>query len=353
MELEKHISKLLLANDCVIVPGFGGFMTHHVEATYDRGVSTFYPPTRTLGFSKQLTMNDSLVVQSFVEEYDMSYPEAFSRVEECVEELKQLIETNGQYEMHGLGTFNLSDDGAYEFTPCEAGILTPGFYGLGSIDIFCLNQAPQADTEAKPAPAVAAMLQQPVVQVEAKQPEAEVGEPEDSCEEEVSAWHAGSWAVRLAVACIAFVVLLMIPSPMGDSHSGQLMKSSIDTNLLTRVMPKAEVAKTPVLKPVAEPQSQDVESEAQPEEETIEATPSKEATPYYSIVLASRVTKRNAEAYVKMLHGKGLDQAEVLVKGKSVKVVYGKYASETEARQSRNQLTDNIEFNDSWILEVK
>ncbi|MQO83477.1 SPOR domain-containing protein, partial [Prevotella copri] len=33
--LERHIEILLLSNDCVIVPGFGGFMAHHVDARYD------------------------------------------------------------------------------------------------------------------------------------------------------------------------------------------------------------------------------------------------------------------------------------------------------------------------------
>lgn len=34
-ELERHIEILLLSNDCVIVPDFGGFMAHHVDARYD------------------------------------------------------------------------------------------------------------------------------------------------------------------------------------------------------------------------------------------------------------------------------------------------------------------------------
>ena len=36
IELERHIEILLLSNDCVIVPDFGGFMAHHVDAHYDK-----------------------------------------------------------------------------------------------------------------------------------------------------------------------------------------------------------------------------------------------------------------------------------------------------------------------------
>ena len=33
IELAQHIEALLLENDCVIVPGFGGFVAHYAPAT--------------------------------------------------------------------------------------------------------------------------------------------------------------------------------------------------------------------------------------------------------------------------------------------------------------------------------
>ena len=34
IELEQHIEALLLENDCVIVPGFGGFVAHYAGKAY-------------------------------------------------------------------------------------------------------------------------------------------------------------------------------------------------------------------------------------------------------------------------------------------------------------------------------
>ena len=34
IELAQHIEALLLENDCVIVPGFGGFVAHYAPATH-------------------------------------------------------------------------------------------------------------------------------------------------------------------------------------------------------------------------------------------------------------------------------------------------------------------------------
>ena len=76
IQLNRHIEILLLANDCVIVPDFGGFITHNVPARYDESDNLFLPPLRTLGFNPQLRMNDSVLVQSYVEAYDISYPSA-------------------------------------------------------------------------------------------------------------------------------------------------------------------------------------------------------------------------------------------------------------------------------------
>ncbi|MDE6003251.1 MAG: SPOR domain-containing protein, partial [Prevotella sp.] len=130
IELERHIEILLLGNECVIVPDFGGFMTHEVSARYDAEDRLFLPPLRTLGFNPQLRMNDSVLVQSYVEAYDISYPEALRRVEDEVKELKQRLGEEGEYTMDGLGTLTVNQEGNYEFAPCEAGILSPSLYAL-------------------------------------------------------------------------------------------------------------------------------------------------------------------------------------------------------------------------------
>ena len=43
IELQRHIEILLLTNDCVIVPDFGGFITHNVPARYDTSDKSFLP----------------------------------------------------------------------------------------------------------------------------------------------------------------------------------------------------------------------------------------------------------------------------------------------------------------------
>ncbi len=139
IELERHIEVLLLNNDCVIIPNFGGFMVHHVEARYDEKDHIFLPPYRTLGFNPQLKMNDSLLAQSYIEAYDISYPEAIKRIVSEVDELNQILDNEGEYELNDIGTLHRNEMGSFDFVPCDAGILTPYLYGLSSFELESLS----------------------------------------------------------------------------------------------------------------------------------------------------------------------------------------------------------------------
>ena len=76
IELAQHIETLLLENDCVIVPGFGGFVAHYSPATRVKEENIFLPPTRTIGFNPQLKLNDGVLVQSYMSAYDTSFADA-------------------------------------------------------------------------------------------------------------------------------------------------------------------------------------------------------------------------------------------------------------------------------------
>ena len=385
IEINRHIEILLLSNDCVIVPGFGGFMAHHVDARYDGTDNMFLPPLRTVGFNPQLTMNDSLLVLSYVETYDMSYPEALRRIEDEVAEIRQTLENEGKYEVDNVGILSLNEDGNIEFEPHEAGILTPDFYGLGGFDMMPVAQltageeanANKAATSKTAAPTTeskpnANLVEMPVKPMQKeKEKEATVNNSvfiNDDEEEETSAEFISirkSWLRNLAAACIAIIAFFTISTPLG---APTMQKSQIDTGMLNRIMPKEidqmKKAKELVingdgtkLMETSENAAQNTENAAQTAGSTAQnanqdAELSLPST-YYSIVLASRVTKHNAANYAERLQGKGFKQARVLITENNVKVIYGTYNSESEAHAALKSLRDNEAFADGWITKVK
>lgn len=371
-ELERHIEILLLSNDCVIVPDFGGFMAHHVDARYDGRDNMFLPPLRTVGFNPQLKMNDSLLAQSYVEAYDISYPEAIDRLANEVAEIRQRLENEGKYEINNIGTIYLNEDGNYTFEPCEAGILTPNYYGLGGFDMLPLStqeNEPTVTLEKTNSTNIAENIEinqeekqaEPVVALQNATANSVFDVNDD--DEKPSAEFIlvkKSWLRNLAAACIAIIAFFAISTPL---RTPNVQTSKIDTGMLTRIMPKELVTQnTHQTKLASKAENSEKVLKINPEtnkdandeanEKKIDQAELKSAKPYYGIVLASRVTKRNAANYVETLQAKGFKAAKVVITATNVKVVYGSYETEGQAYKALHDLRNNEVFADGWITKV-
>lgn len=376
IELERHIEILLLSNDCVIVPGLGGFMTNHVDARYDDDDSMFLPPLRTLGFNPKLTLNDSLLAQSYIEAYDISYPEAVHRIEDEVNELRQHIENDGSYELNDIGTLFLNEDGNYEFTPCEAGILTPSLYALSSFEIEKQVPVVQVHTKETSQPRgkdKTAATPQPETAQEVRLEQAESLVPplvQPILDDDASATETTARTVsirvsllrNLAAAAIVLVAFLLYSSPLDEKSPSA---AALDSSMLLKVMPKnatkghlnfADAAPSPSAAANASlsaPASSTTKTAAfaASERNTADQQAATVEKPFYTIVLASHVTKANANAYVEELKKQGF-AAEVLTRS-STKVIFGKFATQSDAYNKLNQLSGNKPFAEAWVLKIE
>ena len=99
IELAQHIEALLLENDCVIVPNFGGFVAHYAPATYVKEENLFLPPTRIIGFNSQLKLNDGVLVQSYMSAHDTSFADATRMVEKEVNAFVEILHEEGKADL--------------------------------------------------------------------------------------------------------------------------------------------------------------------------------------------------------------------------------------------------------------
>lgn len=350
-ELERHIAKLLLDNDCVIVPGFGGFMAHHIAASYDEKNHIFLPPTRTVGFNPRLTMNDSVLAQDYVSFYDLSYPEALKRIESEVDEFRQMIlGKDGGYELCGIGRLYALENGEYDFIPNDTGITTPATYGFQAFELDALPATESAPTSV-PAASVSDIRNTESSPFATCSPIAEAAAPapthneEEETEPQTLSLNIPVKILRhMAAACIVLFVMLSIPSRLGDASTGTTNQSAIDTKWLYEIMPKEMTS--------GKPESL-VASEEAAQAKANEQTDESDALPYYTIVLASRVSIKNAQQYVDKLHQQGMTEANVCRSNGFTKVIYKKFASRAEANSALSQLKADSSFADSWITEIK
>lgn len=361
IELERHIEVLLLNNDCVIIPNFGGFMVHHVEARYDEKDHIFLPPYRTLGFNPQLKMNDSLLAQSYIEAYDISYPEAIKRIVSEVDELNQILDNEGEYELNDIGTLHRNEMGSFDFVPCDAGILTPYLYGLSSFELESLSsikakrnkEVIEAEKEITNIPTGIQALEK--ANIFANQSSLSNKTEDEQEDQEKSIRISISMLRNAAAVAILFVVLMLIPTPLSNKKD-KLIQSELNTSLLYKIIPNDVITEKAGVNPLEK-----IASKPQPEstkevkaKEVVEEvnTPKKQET-FYTIVLASRITKKNAEAYTESLKTKGLENAEMIAKGGHVKVICGRYESEKEAYKAMNKLNNNPDFADCWVTKIQ
>lgn len=348
IELERHIEILLLQNDCVIVPQFGGFVAHHVDARYDSRDNMFLPPLRTLGFNQKLQINDSLLAQSYIEAYDISYPEAMSRINDDVNELKQRIENEGDYTLNGIGVLSYKENGNYEFRPCEAGILTPDIYGLGGIEIELLNDVLKIHSP---------KVIEPVIENDFDE------EPEHHEGAKIISLRVNTIKNAVAIAA-AILAIFFFSIPLTNGDSGDVKMSYIDTGVLQRLMPKQAVKGKPIVltdyidtaskKPtetITVAEKDYLPAETVKTVETIKQEQTEKS--YFSIVLASKVSMKNASIYVEQLKKQGFNNVEILQKNGN-KVLMGHYDSMSDAYNALNSLQYKCEkFNDAWVYEVK
>ena len=164
IELAKHIEFLLLENDCVILPGFGGFVAHYTEATYEAKNQLFMPPMRTIGFNPLLRLNDGLLTQSVMEVYGTNYGDALKMVTRWVNQLKKQLYEEGSVELSNVGQLRMSIRGTMDFVPFNNRLTTSWLYGLGSFELPELNKQPLSEVSVRrPKPVVDAPSLKPAV----------------------------------------------------------------------------------------------------------------------------------------------------------------------------------------------
>ncbi len=354
IELARHLEVLLLSNDCVVVPLLGGFVAHTVSARYDEADMTFIPPMRTLGFNAQLNHNDSLLAQSYIEAYDISYPEAIRRIEHDVEEVLNTITSEGFYTFNNIGTLSQNGDNHLTFEPCESGLLSPSLYGLSTFEFKPLGmQCKTLHEETVKDVAIPAKTEETATSL------IEVVDTDNDDREADTISIRMSW-IRNAVAVAAAVALFfMLSTPIVNSNLDTQAMSSLRNNTLLKLLPSDTNIAKPADKPQAMQEKQQaeaitekpaVEEKALAEEKAADTAPA-EPRIEYCLVLASQVKMKNAEEFVRILQAKGYKDVEIYVHNNVVRVTYGHFNTESEAYMELHNKRLDEPFYEAWVYK--
>lgn len=331
MKIVKHIESLLLNENSVIVPDFGCFMANSLSARFDNIENLFLPPMRTLGFNPRVNINDSLLVQSYIDTYQMSYPDAENEIKREVEEIKAQLFSNGSFDFKGIGLLSFHD-GEYDFTPQASGLLTPSIYAMDALEIETLEAVIEAknsdDTK------VNAILKPSFKPSEEKKNSIFAKENDDPIV--ITIKRSTIRKCATAAAVLALAVLSVIPM-------NYAAKSMNNVELASVFSWKSEEAPKPVVEKKAT-----VKKIVAKKPEMPKAPMAKDAK--FTIVLAAGISMEGAKMYSEELIKEGV--AASIDGDKSPMVVFGTYATREDASAEIAKHQDNEKFKIAWIKKI-
>lgn len=331
----EHVFGLLQRGECVIVPRLGGFVKQYSEAEYDDETGTFCPPLLTVGYNELLKVNDGLLIHSYMKHEGLAYEEASTAVSKQVDTIREKLRLGETVVIDGVGILNevertIHFESMFKMEAMPTQILPV-------LEVLPLKQKAHSKDTLREKPRL--------VLSEGSRKEST---PHPIKEKIINI------STQIAVAAVMVVCFLMwmtteLPGTMENDNPTEavIMKGLTSFDYKKGPVPFKEsssdeekiVEKSNI---VQEPESIDVQ-----EDEVF----SKE---YYTLVLASAVSKKNADAFVAKMRTAGYSETSVLEGSSMRRVIFSHYESESDARKALKDFRQRNEaFQDAWVMSVK
>jgi nucleoid DNA-binding protein len=147
VEISQYIKEILLLNDCVIIPEFGGFVANYKPATVEN--NQFFPPTKEIAFNNKLVSNDGLLINFISEAEGIDYFSAKQKLDSFVEETLLNLERNRNVYFDGIGYLHYDSRENLQFEPQLKQNLLVESYGLQNFSYEKLYQRQMPKPAAK------------------------------------------------------------------------------------------------------------------------------------------------------------------------------------------------------------
>lgn len=342
-----HIEYLLLEHDCVIIPQLGGFLAKRVPSEWIKEESLFLPPYRTVRFNEHLCHGNTLLVDTLAERCSITPAEAEKQVAQFVQHIRMELLENGSIDFGSIGV--MMQEGAGQpitFSPCKAGVTTPGLYGL---DSFRMEKIEACEKKASLSHSV--VTEAPI--------QTETGKTDEQKQYVLRLNRTFVHALAAVAASIVLFVLTATPLANTSNLASEQMQANlfVPHNLKPSAAPLSGV---PVTDIPNEEKTQPQPKESAPKQSAPEKPKAKPAPapapktqkPAMAIVLASVTNMANAEAFAASLQSKGYD-AHVYQKNKMVRVIIPCYESREAAMAKMKTIRENPSLKDAWLTPLE
>ena len=113
--IEHYISNLLYLHDCVIIPGFGGFVGNKKSAYIHPVSGIIYPPSKEFLFNKNLTQNDGLLATHIAKEEGLDLSKTSNLIDNFAQNIQAELNSKSAFKLQKVGTFTKGKEGNISF----------------------------------------------------------------------------------------------------------------------------------------------------------------------------------------------------------------------------------------------
>lgn len=339
--LISHIEYLLTRHDCVIIPGFGGFVLRNQSAIIAAD-GNICPPCKVVAFNPALMHNDGLLANSLSHTKQISFNEAMILIDSEVHSLQMRLRQGLTEDLNSLGTLYQGKEGELVFTPADKNIFDLSLYGLSE---FTLPQLCKQEVKL-PLPSVETHVKTDVVMVP-----------------------VNMRVLRRISAVAALIIgLLFVSHPLEYGDISQHHASMISADLLTKAIVPHFAYYQEQTEEVSDESTTliddiDMEISSQEEIELYSSEEQKvtetsfsellhiEPVKRYYIVIGSFPNLEQAEKRIAYFSRKGLSGIQYLLKDNKYRLYVNTFADKTAANDYLNEFrSTHPDLSDAWLL---
>lgn len=326
----QYLIELLYEHNCVILPGFGGFIANRLPSKINEIQQRVEPARKIVAFNINLTQNDGLLANHLSKSKGISFDDANREINEYVLQIKSEIALKKHYALKGIGDFYLNSENKTVFIP-EADInFSKETFGLFPITIrkIVREQEKQHEIEKVTHRTQPLKLEKPTAQRSRK-------------------WVYGTLLIALPLTLgllsqqsgliqkadfnISSIFKPSHPVSVTESHPSETNTTAAETNTVT-TNSTAPLSTKPEATASIETAPAEVKSTPIPEETKV--TNQASTVNHFHIIGGSFGVAGNAEKFVKQLHVKGYQAYIAGTNAKGLTMVsYGGFKSDSEAQQ--------------------
>lgn len=148
------IPDLLHKHNCVILPGFGGFIANFKASEHQEERFLVSPARKIIAFNQSLTENDGLLISALAKSKKIGYSEAEKELANYISFIESRLEKYKNFEFKNVGTFYLNAEKNLLFVPYQGLNFLQKSFGLPDVKVKPLFEVAPARSTKKNEPKV-------------------------------------------------------------------------------------------------------------------------------------------------------------------------------------------------------